>query len=159
MIHLVWLLIKKCLLFFWSLLWGSGEYWILNSNRMLIRARFRWISMAGRSQGKDTTSPQGRFPSPPPTYFIWLSLFPFSSLRLSFFFKKKTIFALLSRRQTNIHCVSGTCCIALAVLGIPPTCQERRFHKLQKKLPANALLAINGSGELVFAIFVPAVGK
>lgn len=41
----------------------------------------------------------------------------------------------------------------------PPTCQERRSHKLPKKIPANVLLATNGSSELMVAIFVPAVGK
>lgn len=71
----------------------------------------------------------------------------------------KNVCAWLSRRQSQIHCVSRTYCPALTMLNKPPTCQERRSHKLHRKIPANVLLAINGSGEVVFAIFAPVVGK
>lgn len=63
-------------------------------------------------------------------------------------------FFLCLREESNIHCVSRTYCLAL-MLYKTSKCQERPLHKLQKKIPANVLLALNGCAEFMFANLCP----
>lgn len=81
-----------------------GAVGILNINNRMLTAQL-WCEKGGRSPWKDTSWPD-RIPSPPPSCLI-VSLFTFMSLRFL-----KNVFALLSRRQSNILCVSRTYCIA-----------------------------------------------
>lgn len=156
MIRLVWLLIKKCLLL---VLESYARLWGLLNIKQQPDVDKGTVSMpfCGREIPGKRQQMTRQVSLPTPCLFRLIISVHFHVTEMVFFLKN--YFALLSRRQTNIHCVSGTFCIALTMLGMPPTCQERHSHKLQRKLPANVLLTINGSGELVFAIFEPAVGK
>lgn len=67
-------------------------------------------------------------------------------------------FLLCIQEDNNIHCVSGTCCIALTTPCAPPTCQERVPHKLQNYLQMFCLL-LTAPARWCLLSFAPAVSK